>query len=201
MPHISISNRKLGCIPSINLPPVVTCRKDAPCAKGCYACKGTFVFPCVKNTLWSNYREWQNNPDAYEKSVYMACQNLRFFRWHSSGDIPDAEYLEMMVRIARLRRGTRFLAFTKQFEMVNRYIETNGDLPKNLIIVFSAWGNFIPENPFNLPMSYVHLKSDEGLEHIPTNARECTGACHMCTEKKKHCWNLKHGQSVVFQQH
>ena len=40
---ISTSNSKLGgCIPCVNLPPIITCNPLAPCAKtgGCYACTG-----------------------------------------------------------------------------------------------------------------------------------------------------------------
>ena len=46
---ISTTNSKLGSfIPSFNFPPIVTCRKDAPCKKMCYACKGNFMFKNVK---------------------------------------------------------------------------------------------------------------------------------------------------------
>lgn len=37
-PYISLNNSKLGdFIPSVNLPPVKTCRPDAPCKGLCYA--------------------------------------------------------------------------------------------------------------------------------------------------------------------
>jgi len=36
-------NRKMGVVPSISLPPIVTCNKEAPCTKGgCYALNGAF---------------------------------------------------------------------------------------------------------------------------------------------------------------
>ena len=59
MAHISLSNSKLGSIPSINLPPIVTCRPDAPCKSTCYACNGRFRFKNVKQTLESNLEEWK----------------------------------------------------------------------------------------------------------------------------------------------
>lgn len=57
--HVSNTNTKLGAsILSINLPAGITCRADAPCAKGCYAMKGNWLYPSVKNSLQGN-RECQ----------------------------------------------------------------------------------------------------------------------------------------------
>ena len=42
---VTNGNTKLGrAISNINLPAVVTCRKGAPCFKGCYALKGHFLY-------------------------------------------------------------------------------------------------------------------------------------------------------------
>jgi hypothetical protein len=50
--HVSRSVAKLGVsIPSINLPPIITCRKNAPCSKKCYAAPGRFSFPHNKELL------------------------------------------------------------------------------------------------------------------------------------------------------
>ena len=55
MVNISTTNKKLGkFIPSLNLPPIKTCRPKTPCAKGCYACKGNWNFPNVKSSLNNN---------------------------------------------------------------------------------------------------------------------------------------------------
>ena len=49
---ISTTVSKLGAtIPTINLPPIITCRPDAPCKHGCYALRGHFIYPAVKKTL------------------------------------------------------------------------------------------------------------------------------------------------------
>lgn len=34
--NISEGNSKMDAIPSFSLPPVITCRPDAPCRKECY---------------------------------------------------------------------------------------------------------------------------------------------------------------------
>lgn len=200
MAHISLSNSKLGSIPSINLPPIVTCRPDAPCKSTCYACNGRFRFKNVKQTLESNFEEWKSDPGKYMQSVIDACTNVRFFRWHSAGDIPDEFYLTMMYIIAGMLKEVRFLAFTKKYDLVNSYISKFGK-PDNLSIVLSAWGNMVPENPHNLPVAYVLLKSGEGEDRIPARAVPCSGSCNECIKDEMNCWKLKPGMSVVFKQH
>ena len=202
--HISKSISKLSSatmtIPSVNLLPVDTCRHDAPCFKGCYACKGRFAFNRNKLLLAQNTELWENDPKGFERDVKIAAFHSRFFRWHSAGDIADAAYLAMMVRVANDLPDTRFLCFTKKDYLVNHYIEHYGALPKNLIIVLSAWGTWIPENPHRLPVAYIRFKKKDSGE-IPADARQCPKHCGDCTMTGCRCWDLKSGESVVFDEH
>ena len=45
---ISAGNRKMGAIPSVSLPPIVTCPNCKECAKKCYAAKMCRIYPSVK---------------------------------------------------------------------------------------------------------------------------------------------------------
>ena len=120
--HISRGNTKLGAdIPSVNLPAGCTCREDAPCFKKCYARKGRFSFPHNRELVEMNLRIWQAEPTQYQCDVMIAAFKSKFFRWHSSGDIPDAEYLQMMVDVAKKLPDTKFLCFTKKYELVNAF--------------------------------------------------------------------------------
>ena len=47
MTKISEKNTKMGWIPSVSLPPIITCRPNAPCKKDCYALK---AYRCYKRT-------------------------------------------------------------------------------------------------------------------------------------------------------
>lgn len=197
---ISTKNSKLGqMIPTINLPAITTCRANAPCRKGCYACKGRFRFSTVQKSLEKNYNIYKNNPQNYfnQIQVYLTALPYKYFRYHSSGDIVDTQYLLGMIETANKCKKTKFLCFTKKFEIVNEYLANGGIIPKNLNIVFSAWGIFIPDNPYNLPMTYVNF-SKNGLDKtIPNKAKQCNGQCATC----QMCWKLKRGQSVYFNFH
>lgn len=197
--HISTQNRKLGMtIPSINLPAITTCRANAPCKKGCYACKGTFLYSNVQKSMQNNLDIYKTSPKAYFSQIqgYLQMIPFKHFRYHSSGDIVDMQYLELMVETAKICKETKFLCFTKKYEIVNEYLKKHR-LPKNLNIVFSAWGYFIPENPHNLPMTYVKFGKGESDKLIPQNAVECSGNCETCFA----CWNLQKKQSIYFNKH
>ena len=198
--HISYAVSKLGAdIPSVSLPVGCTCRPDAPCFKKCYARRGRFCFQRNRAYLQNNLELWCCEPDQYEYEIGIAAFFHKYFRWHSSGDIPDAAYLEMMVRVALDRPSTRFLVFTKKYELVNAHIDAHGALPENLTVVFSAWGSFLPDNPHNLPVAYIRFKNEPAA--IPETARACTSYCGDCVSSGLSCWDLQHGQSVVFDEH
>lgn len=201
--YVSRNNSKLGAaIPSINLPPAVTCRPDAPCAGKCYAQKGRFRFANVKTKSEQNLQVWQQSPEFYAASIRIAAFHSRFFRWHSSGDIPDLRYLAMMVQIAQQLPDTKFLCFTKKYELVNHYLSLPGaSLPSNLTIVFSAWGDFLPENPHRLPVAYIRFRDQPDDPRIPQDAYPCPNFCGECVTTGGSCWDLKPGQSVCFNEH
>ena len=199
---ISTTNTKLsGQIPSVNLPPIQTCRHNAPCRHLCYATKGNFTFPNVKESHLNNLACFINDPKQYFNDIIAYLNGLvsyRYFRYHSSGDIVNEEYFEGMVRVAKKCKSVKFLCFTKKFEIVNNYLAKGEKIPSNLHIVFSAWDKeFKVDNPYNLPMTYVDFKDTSKNPEIPELAIPCIGKCYECQA----CWSLKKGQSVVFHQH
>lgn len=199
---ISLTNSKLGDkIPSLNLPALITCRHDVPCRKGCYACKGNFLFPNVKESLLNNLNDFLKDSEKFFNDIIEYLNNddiqFKYFRWFSSGDIVNYEFLKGIVRVAENTSQTQFLCFTKKFNLVNEYLENN-DIPSNLNIVFSGWDNtFEIENPYNLPTTIVKFKDASRNIDIPETAIQCNGSCKTC----KACWNIKNGEMVYFNQH
>lgn len=195
------TNSKLGrLIWSINLPAGKTCNPYAPCRIICYAMKGRYVFENVRAPREENLLLWKTDPGAYEEGCNLAAQKVEFIRFHDSGDIPDPEYLQMMVRVAENNPNTRFLAFTKQYSFVNDFLANGGIIPENLNIVFSVWDGWECQNPFNLPTAHVRLKAGNQFP-IPGDAHECPKFCGACVYGEKSCWSLTRGESVVFNQH
>lgn len=199
---ISQSNTKLGMIPTISLPPIITCRKNAPCTKDCYGTRGNYRFKNVKKSMETNLLIYKSNEKDYFKQIkdYIDQDVItyKYFRWHSVGDIPDSEYFENMINLAKELPQTKFLAFTKQYEIVNEIRGEYENFPKNLQIIFSAWGNQIDvPNPYNFPVAHVKFKDETMNTRIPGIAKQCTGDCTNCLK----CWNIQHGDAVVFKKH
>lgn len=200
---ISTTNTKLGYqIPSISLLPQCSCRKDAPCAHGCYGKKGNFTYKAVQEAQKHNYDCYVENSNEYFKEIISYLNDslitYKYFRWHTVGDIVDYNYLLGMISVARKCKQVKFLCFTKKFDIVNDYMKNNGKIPDNLKIVFSAWHKaFKVDNPYNFPVAYVFFKKQELNPDIPVMAIPCAGHCPECLA----CWSLKKGQSVFFNQH
>lgn len=194
--NISKGNSKMGLIYSVSLPPITSCRKNAPCAKGCYALKGTFLFPNVTNSYKNNLDFFNESPKEFELSILKQLPMYGVFRWHVAGDILNDDYFLMMIRIAKKLKNVKFLAFTKKYELVNEYLSQGNKIPKNLKIVFSAWNGLDLKNENKFSVAYVHDENNLDTR-IPKNALPCNGDCSQCMV----CWGLRKNQSVVFAKH
>lgn len=194
---ISPGNRKMGAIPSVSLPPIITCPTGCPCATKCYAAKLCRIYKNVRSAYQNNLDLLNEDWSGYWSQVRNAAQLQRFFRFHVSGDIPNAGYFKEMVITAKQCSGTHFLVFTKRYEIVNNYISVFGDLPANLHVIFSEWGEQKPVNPHNLPTAAVIFKGCEPSD----NWKICGGNCTECACRGVGCWELKKGETIAFYEH
>lgn len=212
---ISTGNSKLGNIPSVSLPAGTTCRKDCDCNKKCYAQRIERLRPSVKNAYEHNYILLKEQPDIYWREVEASIMMSRFFRFHVSGDIPDENYLDNMIHIAKRNSHCEILCFTKQYEFVSdcitRRLAANdicGDgqvvsykdvIPENLHIILSGWTGLEMYNPYNLPEAHIRFK--DGSTTARPDAKECGGNCTECLLTEGGCWTLDTGKQVVFNEH
>lgn len=190
---ISKQNVKLGNVLNINLPALVTCPLNANCRKFCYANKGTYKFPVVQQRYADNL-EFYKTQGVFKSAMRLQSQlqssNVELVRWHSSGDIPDFDYLVMMVILAIDNPNKRFLAYTKRYDFINTYLKDR-ELPKNLTVIFSYDKNLDMSNPYNLPIALI---SDELTK---CKAQIYNSTCDTC----QRCWNLKQHDTMVFRKH
>lgn len=195
---ISKGNSKMGSIQSISLPSVVTCR-SCDCQKKCYARKLERLRPSVAKAYQRNLDVLQSDPDTYWREVEASIMMSRFFRFHVSGDIPDLNYMEHMVDISDRNKHCQILCFTKKYEIVNGFIESGGEIPVNLHIIFSAWVGLNMVNPFSFPEAHVRYR--DGSTTAKYGAVECGGNCTECATTDGGCWILKNGEQVIFDEH
>jgi hypothetical protein len=192
---VSDGNSKLGKIPNASLPPVLSCKPGVPCAtQGCYSMKAFRRHDTVWVRRMRNWAVWQQTPTKYFAGVvgYLKQHDPAYFRWHSDGDIPNQDYYKGMIQIAKEFPGTRFLAFTKQYEI-------NPKTPENLTLLMSIW----PRYPFpkSLPARnrLAWMEDKTGLDPRLERAHHlCHGACDDCFM----CWHINDaGVDVLFQKH
>ena len=201
--NISISkqNSKMGEIPSVSLPSGITCG-NYPCYKECYARKIEKLRPSVREAYERNYRILKEDPDTFWKEVEDQIKISRFFRWHVSGDIPDRNYFQRMVDIAKRNQHCQMLCFTKKYDIVNTEIESGTKIPDNLHLIFSAWQGLQMNNPHNFPEAHVRYK--DGTTTAASYAVPCnrySGNCSTCARVDTGCWKLRAGEQVVFDKH
>lgn len=199
--HVAISkgNRKMGPVASVSLMPWLTCPKRAmeTCAGDCYAARDANMYPSTLASYANNTALALHAPVRYWKEVTEAMKMVRFFRFHVSGDIPNYEYFCNMVDACIVNEHTEVLCFTKNYEVVNKYIDNYGDLPKNLHMMFSGWKGLEPINPHHLPETNVIFPDME----LPDNWLMCGGNCSKCGCAGVGCWQAKAGQTIAFKEH
>lgn len=211
--NISISpgNRKVGNIPSFNLPPIETCLNSKTCAtfvddlgnqRRCYAVQPYTMYPQTKKAWDRNFQLCKKDLFAVERklSAYFRASNILLFRIHTSGDFYSKEYLDMWIRIAKKFPNVKFLAYTKVYGFFNKL-----QLPRNFTVFLSYMPSISLEaatrfsNMIGLPMAVATTKRPKGFITCP----EQTTKQITCSECKI-CWNvnnLKRRMNIHFIPH
>jgi hypothetical protein len=198
---ISDGNKKIGKIPNVSLPPIVSCQPGVPCAKqGCYSMKAWNQYPDTRRARRHNWAKLHHDRNAFFQDIYnylvLKPRQRKFplfFRWNVDGDIPNQDYLEGMKEVARAHTKVKMLAFTKNYTL-------NFDsLPQNLTVVPSAW----PHHPlcndvdkrFRMAWMWDNKNRDE---RIKGNYYVCSGHCTGCWA----CWHIDQMEKdVLFHKH
>ncbi len=199
--RISNSNSKLGGVPSVSLLPVFDCGNCAACKSSCYDLRNDLIYKETRTARAVNSAICAADMQRYFREItyWLTSHYPRAFRWHVGGDIKNAEYLAGMVDIATKHSDTTFLAFTKMFSVVNKYLDEGNAIPNNLRIIFSGWLGQETPNPYNLPSA--HPIFGNGTTSAHDSAKLCTGNCTECLREKRLCWSVQDGEEIVFPVH
>ena len=184
---ISPGNIKLGGIPFVSLIPIKDCANCEACQKSCYALKSYRMYEDVRRAWHQNSRavhskgriKWFNEIDQH-----IAKKRPRYFRWHVAGDIPDQHYYEGMKIVAQRNPNTKFVCFTKNFDL------DFGGRPHNLAVILSMYPTMKTPRK-KMPRAWMQ----DGTEtRIPKDAIECSGHCEGCNV----CWDLNKMKKDVY---
>lgn len=197
--RVSDRNNKMGKIPSVSTLPFLTCPSTCrnTCGKICYAAKLANLRPAVLHSYAINTALATLRPDLYWQQVRTVLAVSRFFRFHVSGDIINRAYLDEMISAALSAPHCEILVFTKRYNLVNAWIDENGDLPANLHILFSGWEDLSPVNPHGLPETQVYGRKEEP----DPSWLLCGGECSSCACRGLGCWQAKRGDVIAFRKH
>jgi len=194
---------KMPC-PSYSLP-ASACKTGAKLRKvkgsvcsNCYACKGCYVFPVVKNALALRLASIEK--DGWTDAMVFSIQkkNLSFFRFHDSGDVQSLEHLRKIVEIAKRCPSCKFWLPTKENGIVLQFLKSE-KLPENLTVRLScpmmdgenlAVKKMARENG----LTVAGASSDMGK--VNCKAYLTDGKCGDC----RACWN-KDVFEIVYKKH
>lgn len=205
MPKILAGGQhKVGDIPRWSLPPLETCTNCKDCSKHCYACKDYLnyrVTAVAKNHTRNLLAVIKDLASVEEYLVrWIAKHEPRFFRIHPSGDFAVRElkefnaYAYMWYRVAKRCPKTRFLAFTKAYDIVRSVPFHELD---NFSLVLSEWTDVL-KAPDDLKQYYRTSRAVENIEDARPNEIICPGNCETCGM----CWALKDlDHDVAFEIH
>lgn len=200
--RLSYDNRKTGAaVPSISLIPVADCGNCKMCSRGCYDVRNVCYLPSVQKSRAVNSAILEQDRARYFDEVEAFCKFLRFFRWHVGGDIKDYDYLRRMVGIAMRNPQCEFLAFTKEYAIVNEWIRLEGEFPSNFHLLLSGWRGDTNVNEHNLPVSSPVWKDGSQSCMVTDNVTWCSGDCSACAEVYGGCWSAKKGSTILFEAH
>ena len=182
MPCYSFNLSALDCITGSKLVNV-----EGSACFGCYALKGNYArykHPLkmqqakktekINNKLWSNAMAYLINNQGNKK-------DKTFFRWHDSGDLQSIDHLKKIVDVCNLTPNVKHWLPTREYKIVNDYINQGNKIPQNLVIRFSA--HMIDQKPpkTQLNTSTIHRNQKfYGVEcESYKNKNEC-GDCRLC---------------------
>ena len=149
-----------------------------PC-HGCYAFKGRYNFPNVKDAL-TRRLESLTHPQ-WIRAMTVLIKGKKHFRWHDSGDLQSVQHLINIFEVCKLTPDTMHWLPTQE----RKFLPLNTDsIPKNLLIRLSNAKNDTTPGTAWTYWSTVVTEPRRGahLCPAPDQGNEC-GSCRACWSK------------------
>ena len=147
---------------------------------GCYALKGRYRFPNVKDALNRRLNSL-NHPQWVEAMALLVTHYSRkvpFFRWHDSGDLQGADHLKKIFEVCNQTPATSHRMPTREAKLFT--LMQPEVVPKNLIIRMSS--HMIDQGPIKFwPHTSTVVKAGNTCP-ARDQGNEC-GSCRQCWDK------------------
>lgn len=164
-------NTKLGKTPyHFSLPAVYTCPgRSAICEKGCYATKGQFRRPNVKDRYWANHLMRLEDDFVDRMCGQIAASKATLFRIHPSGDFDTAEYIDKWYKIISKRKTTNFWAYTRSWRVPELFpkLDLLSKLPNFQLWWSADKATGQPPISKDVPIAYMAVDDDDNPSWKP----------------------------------
>ena len=195
-------NSKTGkSVYTVSLIPIADCGHNCKkCQKECYDVINVCFQPNVQQDRARNSAVHRLDIKRYwdEVSYGIKYNCVQALRLNVGGDICK-EDLPLINKVAKENPRCDILFFTKSYEEVNEFLDSN-EFEPNVHCILSAWKDTEMNNKHNLPMSHV-LYVDGTTTAPEYGSYYCQGNCANCHYNDEGCFNLKKGESVIFPAH
>ena len=149
-----------------------------PCY-GCYAFKGRYNFPNVKDAL-ARRLDSLTHPDWVEAMATLV-KGKKHFRWHDSGDLQGPEHLKKIFEVCKLTPETSHWLPTQERKLL-QFLDPD-IIPPNLIIRLSnAKNDTKPGNAWTHWSTVVQSPRAGHVCPAPEQGNKC-GSCRACWSK------------------
>ena len=159
-------------------------KKPGTVCSGCYALKGCYVFPVVKDAM-ARRLEFFNSPNFIPIMVWLLSSlRKKFFRWFDSGDIQNVFMGLNILEICRLTPDIKHWIPSKEYKIWRQALKIQ-KLPDNVVLRMSSPN--IDQEPLKefSNTSTVHKnKKAFGLECIAYKQDGKCLDCEACFNKK-----------------
>jgi len=169
--------------------------KGSVCEK-CYALKGRYSFPNVKNAMQRRFDGLKNERWIEAMTVAIGgTEGSGYFRFFDSGDLQSLEMLEKIAQVARNLPHITFWLPTQEYGFVAKYIKKNIFFPENLTVRLST-RMVEGEAPIALAQKYGAVASGVSKTGFTCPSSSQGGKCLSC----RACWR-QDVPVVTYKQH
>ncbi len=157
--------------------------------QGCYALKGRYRFPAVRNSMATRLQatagpRWVEGMARLIQHYESPPMGSGYFRWHDSGDLQSVEHYEKILEVCKSCPHIRFWLPTRETGIIKA---SNAKVPPNLTVRISLnrIGHYsVADSPKDRNISTVG--SGRGFACPSHEQDNKCGLCRACWRKDVH---------------